>query len=61
MTKVEADEILEYVAKYILSPMAFDDRKASEVWEEIIGEPFSNLCKKIFEKVEKPLDKSPKL
>lgn len=52
MTKVEADEILEYIAKHILSPMAFDDRKASEVWKEIIDEPFNNLCKKIFEKVQ---------
>lgn len=52
MTKVEADEILEYVAKHILSPMAFDDRKASEVWKELIGEPFSKLCKKVSEKIQ---------
>ena len=53
MTKIEADEILAYVAQNILSPMAFDERKASEVWEEMIGTPFSTLCKKVYEKVEK--------
>ena len=52
MTRAEADEILEYVAQNILSPMAFDDRKASEVWEEMIGEPFNKLCKKVFEKIQ---------
>lgn len=52
MTKTEADEILEYVAKHILSPMAFDNRKASEVWEEMIDEPFGKLCKKVYEKIQ---------
>ena len=52
MTKIEADEILEYVAKHFLSPMAFDNRKASEVWEEMIGEPFNKLCKKVYEKIQ---------
>ena len=52
MTKTEADEILTYVAQNILSPMAFDNRPASEVWEEMIGNPFNGLCKIIYEKIE---------
>lgn len=51
MTKQDADEILQYIAKNILSPMAFDKRPASEVWEELIGSPFSQLCKIVNEKV----------
>ena len=51
MTKKEADEILQYVAKNILSPMAFDKRPASVVWEEMIGAPFSKLCAFVHEKV----------
>lgn len=51
MTKQEADEILQYVAQEILSPIAFDKRPASEVWEELIGSPFSQLCKIVNEKV----------
>ena len=53
MTKVEAEEILYYVAKHILSPMAFDNRPAKVVWEDLIGEPFNGLCKIVNEKVEK--------
>ena len=45
MTNEEkANEILSYVAQNILSPMAFDDRPAKEVWLEKIGEEFSNFC-----------------
>lgn len=51
MTKQDADEILQYVAQKILSPMAFDSRPASEVWEELIGSPFSQLCQIVNEKV----------
>ena len=54
MTKAEADEILSYVAQNILSPMAFDHRPASEVWEEMIKTPFSSLCKFVNKKVDKP-------
>lgn len=53
MTKAEADEILQYVARHILSPMARDDRPAKEAWEDLIGEPFNGLCKIVHEKVEK--------
>ena len=52
MTKIEADEILQYVAQEILSPMAFDNRPASKVWEELIKSPFSKLCKIVNERVE---------
>ena len=52
MTKNEAEQILIYVANNILSPMC-DDRPAHEVWEELIGTPFNNLCKMVHEKVEK--------
>lgn len=44
MTKAEKDKILEYIAQEIISPLAFDERKASEAWEEMIGEPFHKLC-----------------
>ena len=53
MTKIEADEILQYVAQELLSPMAFDNRPASEVWEEMTKEPFNELCKIIYKKIEK--------
>ena len=58
MTRADAEEILMYVANNILSPMARDERKAKEVWEELVGEPFSTLCKKFLKKFKKPLDKT---
>lgn len=61
MTKEDANEILSYVAQEILSPMAFDDRPASEVWAELTKAPFSKLCKIVNEKVEKTIDKAPKV
>ena len=42
--KEKADKILSYVAQNILSPMAFDNRPASEVWLEKTGEEFNNFC-----------------
>lgn len=42
--KEKADEILSYIAQNIISPLAFDMRPASQVWDEMIGEPFNNLC-----------------
>ncbi len=53
MTKIEAEEILQYVAQKILSPMAHDNRPAPDVWEDLIGEPFNGLCKIVYEKIEK--------
>lgn len=61
MTKNEAEQILSYVANNILSPMYNDNRPAQEVWKEMIGTPFNNLCKMVHEKVEKSLDKSPRV
>lgn len=51
MTKEEANEILGYVAQEILSPMAFDDRPASKVWEELTGTKFNTLCHMVNSKV----------
>lgn len=51
MTKEQRDEILGYVAQEILSPLATDERTASEVWEELIGEPFRRLCRLVSDMV----------
>lgn len=44
MTRKDADEILGYVAQEILSPMAFDNRPANKVWEELTSTKFNTLC-----------------
>ena len=49
MTRNEADEILSYVAQNIISPLAFDERKAKEVWLELSGEKFNQLCKFVYD------------
>lgn len=49
MTRNEADEILSYVAQNLISPLAFDDRKAGEVWLELSGEKFNQLCKFVYD------------
>lgn len=51
MKREEADEILSYVAQNIISPLAFDERKASEVWLELSGEKFNKLCRFIYDLV----------
>lgn len=51
--KEKADAILSYIAQEIISPLAFDERKASEVWLKMTGEKFNNLC----DFVRKTLDK----
>lgn len=48
MTRNEADEILSYIAQNIISPLAFDERKADEVWLELSGEKFNQLCKFVY-------------
>ena len=53
MTKNDAKEILCYVAQEILSPMIADNRPASEVFEELIRDPFNKLCGLVMKKVEK--------
>ena len=52
MTKNEAEQILNYVANEILAPIMYDNRPGDEIWEELIGTPFNNLCKMVYEKVE---------
>lgn len=32
MTREEADEVLTYVAQNIISPLAFDETPAKEIW-----------------------------
>lgn len=54
ITKNEADEILSYIAQNIISPLAFDERKASEVWLELSGEKFNALCTFVYEIVKSP-------
>ena len=45
MTKNERKEILCYIAQEIISPLAFDERPAKEVWLELSGKKFNSLCK----------------
>lgn len=54
ITKDIADEILSYVAQNIISPLAFDDRPASEVWLELSGNKFNDLCEFVSEMVKNP-------
>lgn len=44
MTKNERDEIMCYIAQQIISPLAFDERPAREVWLELSGKKFNSLC-----------------
>jgi hypothetical protein len=44
MTKDEREEILCYIAQEIISPLAFDERPAKEVWLELSGTKFNSLC-----------------
>lgn len=44
MTKNEREEILCYIAQEIISPLAFDERPAKEVWLELSGNKFNELC-----------------
>ena len=53
ITREQADEILSYVAQEIISPLAFDERPAKEIQLELSGEPFSKLCKMVYELVDK--------
>lgn len=48
ITRNEADEILSYIAQNIVSPLAFDDRKAKEVWLDLSGEKFNQLCEFVY-------------
>lgn len=48
ITRNEADEILSYIAQNIVSPLAFDERKAKEVWLDLSGEKFNRLCEFVY-------------
>lgn len=52
MTKNEREEILCYIAQEVISPLAFDERPASEVWLELSGEKFNSLCEFVSQFVE---------
>ena len=57
LTREQADEILAYVAQEIISPLAFDDRPADEIWRELIGQPFNELCAMVNKLVDKKENK----
>lgn len=48
MTKTEADEILSYVAQNIISPLAFDNTPAREVWLRLSGKDFNGLVEFVY-------------
>lgn len=52
MTRNEAENILTYVAQNIISPLAFDETPAREVWLRLIGDDFNKLCKFVHGMVE---------
>ena len=52
ITQDKADEILSYVAQNLISPLAFDERPASEVWLEMSGEKFNKLCTFIYSMID---------
>lgn len=52
MTKNEAQEIRRYVAQKIISPLAFDDTPAREVWLRLSGDDFNKFCKFIQDMIE---------
>ena len=54
ITRKEANEILSYIAQNIISPLAFDERKAKDVWLELSGEKFNKLCAFVNEMVKTP-------
>ena len=43
MTKQEIDEVASYVAQNIISPLAFDDTPAREVWLRLSGDDFNEF------------------
>lgn len=52
MTKKEAEDILCYVAQKIISPLAFDETPAREVWLRLIGDDFNKMCKFVYDMTE---------
>lgn len=45
MTKQEIDEVASYVAQNIISPLAFDDTPAREVWMRLSVDDFNKFVK----------------
>jgi hypothetical protein len=60
MTKNEREEILCYIAQEIISPLAFDERPAKEVWLELSGKKFNKLCVFVSQFVEEEEGKNEK-
>ena len=58
MTRTEADDILSYVAQNIISPLAFDETPAREVWLRLSGEDFNKLCQFVNGMVKEPHNES---
>lgn len=56
MTREEADSILSYVAQNIISPLAFDETPAKEVWLRLSGNDFNKLCKFVYEATESDVE-----
>lgn len=55
MTKEEAREILSYVAQNIISPLAFDETPAKQVWLRLSGKDFNKLCKFVYNMCDKEI------
>ena len=51
MTREEADNVLSYVAQNIISPLAFDETKAKDVWLRLSGKDFNELCEFVYNMV----------
>lgn len=52
MTRKEAEDILSYVAQNIISPLAFDETPAREVWLRLSGNDFNRLCEFVYDMTE---------
>ena len=52
MTREEADNILSYVAQNIISPLAFDETPAKEVWLRLSGTDFNKLWSFVYDMTE---------
>lgn len=45
MTRLEAIEILEYVANEMISPICDSNKTANEIFSELTKEKFNGLCR----------------
>lgn len=53
MTRLEAVEILEYVAEKLISPLCFSDKSAKDAYLDLSGKTFNDLCAFVYTMVEK--------